>query len=270
MARGRALNVIVGGARALMFYVGYAALTVAWGSLSVLIAWVIPFRERFHFVIGVWTRLVLGWLRVTCGIDHVIEGREHLPPHACVVFVKHESTWETLFVQTLFAPQATIIKRELLHIPFFGWAFRLLRPIAIDRKDGRGALRTLIREGKRRLEDDIWVVLFPEGTRVPVGETLPFQIGGAALAEASGQPVLVVAHNAGEFWPAHRFLKRPGTIRVVISPPLETADRRSKDIKAEAEAWLAQAMADLGRKSQTSRLTTDSALASMNSRLGST
>jgi len=261
---------IVGGARALLFYLGYAVLTVVWGSLSVLIAWSIPFRARFQFVIGVWTRLVLGWLRITCGISHVIEGREHLPAHACMVFVKHESTWETLFVQTLFAPQATIIKRELLHIPFFGWAFRLLKPIAIDRKDGRGALRTLIREGKRRLQDDIWVVLFPEGTRVPVGDTRPFQIGGPALAEASGAPVLVVAHNAGEFWPAHRLLKRPGTIRVVISPPIQTVGRRSKEIKADAEACLAHAMAGLGRTSQMSRLTTESALASMNSRLGST
>jgi len=256
--------------RALLFYVGYAALTIVWGSLSVLVAWTIPFRARFHFVIGVWTRLVLGWLRVTCGVDHVIEGREHLPPRACVVFVKHESTWETLFVQTLFAPQATIIKRELLHIPFFGWAFRLLKPIAIDRKDGRGALRTLIREGKRRLEEDIWVVLFPEGTRVPVGETRQFQIGGPALAEASGAPVVVVAHNAGDLWPAHRMRKYPGTIKVLISPPIATMGRRSKEIKADAEAWLAEAMVGLGRGPQTSRLTTDSALASMNSRLGST
>ena len=109
--------------------------------------------------------------------------REH-PAQACIVFVKHESTWETLFVQTLFAPQATIVKKELLNIPFFGWAFRLLRPIAIDRADPRGALRTLNSEGTARLEHNIWVVLFPEGTRVPIGESRSFQIGGAALAES--------------------------------------------------------------------------------------
>lgn len=256
--------------RALSFYAGYATLTIFWGSLSVLIAWAIPFRERFHFIIGVWTRLVLGWLRLTCGIRHTIEGLENIPDSACIVFVKHESTWETLFVQTLFSPQATIIKRELLHIPFFGWAFRLLKPIAIDRKDGRAALRTLIREGKRRLDDDIWVVLFPEGTRVPVGETRTFQIGGPALAEASDAPIVVVAHDAGSYWPAHVLAKRAGTIRVIVSPPIETVGKRSRDIKADAEAWLEGAMVRLGRPAQTSRLTTDSAFASMNSRRGST
>jgi len=264
------LNDFFGTIRAIAFYLGYALVTIVWGSLSVLIAWLIPFRARFQFVIGVWTRLVLAWLRVCCGVRHEVEGLENIPEHACVVFVKHESTWETLFIQTLFAPQATLIKRELLHIPFFGWAFRLLKPIAIDRRDGRAALRALIREGRQRIADDIWVVLFPEGTRVPVGSTRPFQVGGAALADAIGAPILVVAHTAGDRWPAHRLVKQPGVIRVRISPPLATENKKAKEINEMAQSWLAQAMRDLGREPQMSRLTTDSALASMNSRLGST
>ena len=233
--------------RALAFYAGYVCVTIVWGSLSVLIAWIFPFRFRFHFVIGCWTRMVLGWLRLCCGISVRVEGREHIPSEPCIVFVKHESTWETLFVQTLFAPQATIVKAELLLIPFFGWAFRLLRPIAIDRTDPRAALRTLINEGKARLDKGIWVVLFPEGTRVPIGETRSFQIGGAALAESSGRPVLVVAHNAGEFWPAHRLRKRPGTIRVIVSPPIPALGINRKQLNASAEATLAECMITFGR-----------------------
>jgi 1-acyl-sn-glycerol-3-phosphate acyltransferase len=231
--------------RALCFYVGYSVLTVVWGSLSVLIAWVFPYRTRFQFVIGVWTRMVLLWLRVCCGIRVTVEGRENIPDRACIVFVKHESTWETLFVQTLFAPQATIVKKELLHIPFFGWAFRLLRPIAIDRTDRRGALRTLSTEGAERLEHNIWVVLFPEGTRVPIGESRSFQIGGAALAELSGRSVLVIAHNAGDFWPAHRFGKRPGTIRVIVTKPIPVEGIKRKEINALAEKQMAIGMAML-------------------------
>lgn len=267
------LSNIVDALRAIVFYVGYSIVTIVWGSLSVLVAWAIPFRARFQFVIGAWTRMVLGWLRICCGIRHTIEGLEHIPPHAGVVLVKHESTWETLFIQTLFAPQATLIKRELLHIPFFGWAFRLLKPIAINRADGRGALRTLIRAGKARIDDDIWVVMFPEGTRVPIGERRAFGAGGAALAESSGAPVLVVAHNAADYWPAHALKKRAGVVRVKISPPIESNGKKAKEINQIAQDWLAAAMADLGRRSgvdQTSKLTTDSALASMNSRLGST
>ena len=256
--------------RALAFYAGYTLVTVIWGSLSVLIAWAFPFRFRFYFVIGCWTRMVLFWLWACCGVRVRVEGRQHIPDEPCIVFVKHESTWETLFIQTLFAPQATLVKKELLHIPFFGWAFRLLRPIAIDRADPRGALRTLINEGKARLDQRIWVVLFPEGTRVPLGEARGFQIGGAALAESSGRPVLVVAHNSGEFWPAHQLGKRAGTIRVIVSPPIDTVGVRRKEINAAAEATMASAMAALGRNVQTSRLATDNALDTMKSRLGST
>jgi 1-acyl-sn-glycerol-3-phosphate acyltransferase len=233
--------------RALAFYTGYVVLTVVWGSLSVLVAWAFPYRFRFQFVIGTWTRMVLFWLRVCCGIRVKVEGRENIPQQACIVFVKHESTWETLFVQTLFAPQATIVKKELLHIPFFGWAYRLLRPIAIDRADPRGALRTLNIEGRARLEQNIWVVLFPEGTRVPLGESRSFQIGGAALAESSGRSVLVIAHNAGEFWPAHRLGKRPGTIRVIVAKPISVDGIKRKEINVLAEERMASGMSLLGR-----------------------
>jgi 1-acyl-sn-glycerol-3-phosphate acyltransferase len=228
--------------RALAFYLGYVILTVIWGSLSVFAGWALPYRSRFVFVIGCWTRMVLLWLRWCCGIRVHIDGLENIPAEACIVFVKHESTWETLFVQTLFAPQATIVKRELLHIPFFGWAFRLLRPIAIDRSDPRGALRTLIREGTDRLNQNIWVVLFPEGTRVPPGQSRDFQIGGAALAESSGRSVLVVAHNAGDCWPAHSLAKRPGTISVRICPPIVSTGRKRKEINGLADDAMRTAM----------------------------
>jgi 1-acyl-sn-glycerol-3-phosphate acyltransferase len=264
------LTQAVAALRAVAFYTGYVLLTVCWGSLSVMVAWAFPFRFRFEFIIGCWTRMVLFWLRLTCGIRVAIEGREHIPASPCIVFVKHESTWETLFIQTLFSPQATLVKRELLNIPFFGWAFRLLRPIAIDRSDTRGALRTLINQGAARLDHGIWVVLFPEGTRVPINEKRSFQIGGAALAEATRRPVLVVAHNSGEHWPAHALTKRPGTIRVIVSPPIDTVGLKRREINAHAEAVMGAAMASLGRNDYTSRLATDNALETMKSRLGST
>ncbi|MGA0844872.1 MAG: lysophospholipid acyltransferase family protein, partial [Arenicellales bacterium] len=130
--------------RAATFYVGYALITIIWGSLGVLFGWILPFRARFAFIIGGWTRICLFWLRLCCGISAQISGLENLPKKPCIVLSRHESTWETLFLQTLLAPQATLIKRELLWIPFFGWAFRLLKPIAIDRSDGRKALRQLV------------------------------------------------------------------------------------------------------------------------------
>ncbi len=220
--------------RSTLFYTGYIILTVTWGTLSVLVGWTMPYRKRFRFIIGTWTRLVLGWLALTCGIRPRIKGLDNLPDEPCIVFVKHESTWETLFLQTLLAPQATIIKKELLRIPFFGWAFAVLKPIAIDRRRPRAALKTLINEGRRRLEDGIWVVLFPEGTRTPPGEVRSFQAGGAALAVAARRPLVVIAHNAGDYWPAHRFLKRPGTVQIEIAAPIDTESMTSKDVNDAA------------------------------------
>jgi len=228
--------------RATLFYLGYSVITLIWGSLSVLVAWMLPYRARFQFIIGAWTRMCLWWLKVTCGIRHAITGMEHIPEQPCVVFCRHESTWETLFLQTLLAPQATIIKRELLWIPFFGWAYALNKPIAIDRGSPRSALKRLITIGTERLKDRIWVVLFPEGTRMPAGEIGRFQIGGAALAASADVPVLVIGHNAGQFWPAHQFRKAAGTIQVRIMPPFQTQGRDSKAITDHARTLMAESL----------------------------
>ena len=231
--------------RSIAFLAGYITITVAWGSLGVLTGWMLPYRARFAYIVVAWTRLVLGWLWLTCGIRHRVRGRESLPAEPCVVLSRHESTWETLFLQALFAPQATVIKRELLWIPFFGWAFALLRPIAIDRSNARAALKSLIRVGRERLEEGAWVILFPEGTRMKAGVPGRFQRGGAALATAAGRPVVVVAHNAGRLWPARDWRKHAGVIDVEISPPIETAGRTTPQVTAAAEAWLAEAMSRL-------------------------
>ena len=230
--------------RATGFYLGYVIATVVWGGLSIMVAWAMPFRIRFSFVIGNWTRFVLWWLKMTCGIQVRVRGRNNLPSEPCILLVKHQSTWETLFIQTLICPQATLIKRELLWIPFFGWAFALLKPIAIDRRSARGALKHLIREGISRLNSGIWVTLFPEGTRMAWGEHGQFHAGGAALAKAAQRPILVVAHDAGRYWPAHQFRKKPGTIEVRISPPIEPR-QNTNEINMLARIWLEEQMLEL-------------------------
>jgi 1-acyl-sn-glycerol-3-phosphate acyltransferase len=221
--------------RSVCFYLGYASATIVWGALSTLFSWILPYRLRFRVVIGCWTGFCLAWLRLTCRIGYRVEGLENVPAAPCIVLCRHESTWETLFLQRLFAPQATLIKRELLYIPFFGWAFRGLKPIAIDRRQQRKALRTLIEEGSDRLASGIWVVLFPEGTRMPPGTLGKLQPGGAALAAASTASILVVSHDAGQYWPAHRFLKSPGEVRVLISEPILTTGLSTKEIQAAIE-----------------------------------
>jgi len=232
-------------ARACLFYAGYILFTICWGTLSLLAGWAMPPQQRFEFIIGVWSRNVLRWLNVTCGVRAEVAGLNNIPSRACVVFAHHESTRETLFLQSLFRPQTTLIKRELLWIPFFGWAFALNKPIAIDRSSPRRALRKLIDAGRSRLADGISVVLFPEGTRMPPGEIGSFQPGGAALAIASEAPVIVVAHNAGRHWPAHRLRKTPGVIKVRVGPAIATEGRKSTQVNAEAREQMANLVQDL-------------------------
>ena len=236
---------MISGLRACAFYLGYALFTVGWGALSILVAWLLPYRMRFHFIVGTWSRFSLFWLKRTCGVGYQIIGAEHIPDRPCIVLVRHESTWEAAFLQTLFAPQATLLKRELLWIPFFGWAFALLKPIAINRGNPRLALRKLITEGRRRLHQNVWVVLFPEGTRMPSEVIGKFQIGGATLASATGVPLLVVAHDSGRFWPPHQLRKRPGSVTVKIAPPIDPQGKTSKEINALATATMATLMADI-------------------------
>lgn len=232
-------------ARVAAFYFGFALATLVWATVSVLIGWALPYRLRFDFIIGVWARAVLAWLRLCCGIRVDLAGAEHIPQKPCVVLARHESTWETIYLQRLFRPQTTLIKRELLRIPFFGWGFAIMKPIAIDRGAPRQALKTLVEAGRSRLAEGIWVLLFPEGTRMAPGEVGKFHGGGAALAAAAQTPLLVVAHNAGDHWPAHRLRKRPGAIKVRIAPPIATAGRSSKDLNAEAQDRMAELMAGL-------------------------
>ena len=231
--------------RSLAFYLGYITVTVFWGGFWTVFGLFLPFRTRFRVIINWWSRFVLWWLRVTCNIRYDVEGIDKIPNRACVVFARHESTWETLFLQSLFVPQATVIKRSLLHIPFFGWPFRLLRPIAIDRDKPREALRVISEIGRQRLDDDIWVVLFPEGTRCAVGNLGKFGPGGAYLCQASKAPCLVIAHDAGRYWPPHRFIKQPGVIRVKIAEPFDTNKKKAKQINDIASDRMRQLLQDL-------------------------
>jgi 1-acyl-sn-glycerol-3-phosphate acyltransferase len=197
----------------------------------------LPRRARWYLISG-WSRTMVHLARWLCGIRWRVEGREHLPAGPAVILSKHQSAWETMAFQSIFPPQVYLLKRELLWIPFFGWGLALTSPIAIDRSKGHAALKTLARKGRERLAQGFWIVIYPEGTRVPPGQRRKYQLGGAWLAVQAGVPAVPVAHNAGLLWRRNAFLKRAGLITVRIGPAIPTAGRRAEDVNAEAEAWI--------------------------------
>ena len=223
--------------RSTLFTIGYAALTFIISSLVIALFWLLPPKRRFYLY-ALWCRLVLAWLRITCGIRHHVTGAENLPGHPVVVVSNHQSTWETIFLYQQFTPVCPIIKQELLEIPFWGWAIRLQQPIAIDRSKPREASKSLLTQGARRIEDGLSILVFPEGTRAAPGTLGKFSRGGAQLAVATGTPLLPVLHNAGFRWPAGTTLKKPGQIDVLIGEEISVSGKTSKEVASEFSAWV--------------------------------
>ncbi len=182
---------------------------------------------------------VFMWLmKYVVGLDCVVHGKENIPAENTVVYLKHESVWETIAELVIFPPQCWVLKHELMWVPFIGWALRRLKPIAIDRSARGTALEQVIEQGKKRLEDGLWVMIFPEGTRVRPGETRRYGLSGALLARAAGRSIVPLAHNAGDFWARRSFMKYPGVVQVFIGPPIDTYGRAPAAINAEAQAWI--------------------------------
>jgi 1-acyl-sn-glycerol-3-phosphate acyltransferase len=229
--------------RSILFNLIQACATVVVSLLSLFTFGMAPVpRNR---LLAVWARAMVWLSRHLLGIRYRVEGLEHLPGGPAILLAKHQSAWETIAFQVIFPPLCFVLKRELLRIPFFGWGLAMTSPIAIDRSAGREALREIEAQGAKRLGDGLWVVIFPEGTRIKPGERGKYNIGGAWLAAKTGVPVLPVAHNAGRVWPKNAFLKRPGEIRVVVGPAIATQGRKASEINAEVEAWIEGRMASL-------------------------
>ncbi|MDP1708454.1 MAG: lysophospholipid acyltransferase family protein [Gammaproteobacteria bacterium] len=232
--------------RSLLFACCQVITTLIFAPLSVL-AGLLPFCHRYRFI-SLWSYLNLWCVEKICGLRYEVIGSGHVPPGPCVILCKHQSAWETYALPCIFPqPLSWVCKRELLWIPFFGWGLAMMQPIAIDRGAGRKALEQLVGQGIDRLSRGRSVVIFPEGTRVAPGEKRRYAIGGAMLAERSGYPVLPIAHNAGEFWPKRGFIKRPGTIHLVIGPVIESKGKSASEINAQAEYWIEATMAQLPR-----------------------
>lgn len=229
--------------RAIAFWIVFATSTVM-AALFLLLLFPFTLATRQAYVNG-YVRFILWWLRITCKLDHEIQGAENIPPDTCIVFSKHQSTWETYALQIIFPAQIWVAKRELLWVPFFGWGLALMKPIALNRGSGRAAVEQLATQGKQRLDSGLWVILFPEGTRVAPGKRGRYKIGGAVLAERSGHSIIPVAHNAGEYWPRRSFIKHPGTIQVRIGPPISSRGKSAQQILEESRDWIESAMAEI-------------------------
>jgi 1-acyl-sn-glycerol-3-phosphate acyltransferase len=192
-----------------------------------------------------WAHTNLWLLKAICGLTCSVEGSENIPDKNAIVYIKHQSVFETIWPFTQFPITAYVLKRELMWIPILGWALHTIKPIAINRSAGGSAVRQVVRQGRQRLAAGRWIIIYPEGTRMRPGTTRKYGLSGALLSVETGYSVLPIAHNAGDFWPRRGLRKRPGTIRIVIGPVIEPAGKSPAEINQEAQSWVEGTMAQI-------------------------
>ena len=224
-------------------FMAWMAITVVPYALAVLLASMFLRGDTLYWICVAWLRVVIWGARVICGVQHRVQGMERLPsadPLAPVILApKHQSTWETFAFPTLMShPLTYVFKRELLYIPFFGWAIGRLDMIHIDRSKRAAAWAKVAARGKALLARGHWVIMFPEGTRTPRGAQGAYKSGAARLAVATGVPVVPIAVTSARCWPRKSLTLRPGVIDISIGVPIASVGREADDLMREVESWV--------------------------------
>ncbi len=217
---------------------------ILWSVLTapLVVIGAITLRGLWAYRLGKFWRLGIQWgVENILGIRPQVIGLENMPDEPCVILSKHQSAWETMVLQD-FVPKGRycvfVLKKELLRVPFIGWGLAAMKMISIDRSAGKDALDQVVAQGRERLQQGFYVIVFPEGTRVAPGQTKRYKPGGAYLANHVGCKVVPIAHDAGERWPRQAFLKTPGTVTVSIGPAFDATGMTEAEVNKKAEAWI--------------------------------
>ncbi|MGI9222441.1 MAG: lysophospholipid acyltransferase family protein [Woeseiaceae bacterium] len=230
--------------RSFLFTAWVFATAIIGGTLELLIFWA-PHSWKWA-IARAWAHGNFWAGRFFCGLDVSTEGSENIPEQTSVALIKHTTAMETYWQIAALPPQTWVLKKELVWIPLFGWGVgMIMKPITIDRRAGASVVKQVIAQGKNRIARGLWVTIFPEGTRMPPGETKRYGVSGAAIAAETGCPVVPVAHNAGDFWPKRGLRKYPGKIKFCIGPPIDPTGRTPKEINDLAQRWIETKMLEI-------------------------
>ncbi|MGQ3198017.1 MAG: lysophospholipid acyltransferase family protein [Hydrogenophaga sp.] len=220
----------------------FMAVTVVPWALAVLIAAPFLNSTQIYWMCAGWLKLAVASGQLILGIRNEVIGFENLPVGStapAVLLLKHQSTWETFCMPALMPhPLAYVFKKELLYVPFFGWAMSRMDMIHIDRSKRAQAFNRVVEQGQRLLNQGTWVIMFPEGTRIPRGQKGQYKSGGTRLAVATGAPVIPIAVTSAKCWPRKAFIKRPGTVEFSIGKPIPSEGREPDELMREVEAWI--------------------------------
>jgi 1-acyl-sn-glycerol-3-phosphate acyltransferase len=233
----RAVNVL----RSVLHLLWMGVTVVPWALVLMLCSIWMRGKPLWRMAAG-WLGVAIDGARVILGIRAHVIGMENLPTGEnapAILLVKHQSTFETFFLAQLMPrPLAFVFKKELLYIPFFGWSMWRLDMIHIDRSQRAQAFNKVVSQGKRLLAQGIWIIMFPEGTRIARGKKGNYKSGGTRLAIETGAPVIPIAVTSAKCWPRKAFIKTPGVVEVSIGKPIPSEGRQPDELMREVEAWI--------------------------------
>jgi 1-acyl-sn-glycerol-3-phosphate acyltransferase len=224
--------------RSILFVLWLIVTVIPW-ALGVLVMSIFVRGNPVYWACVGWLRLAIWGARVICGVQARVQGMENLGDEAVILCPKHQSTWETFAFPCLMShPLCYVFKRELLYIPFFGWAMARLDMIHIDRSKRAEAWNKVAEQGRRLMAQGNWVIMFPEGTRTPRGDQGVYKSGATRLAVTTGVPVVPIAVTSARCWPRKTFILSPGVIDVSIGKPIPSTGRQPDELMREVEAWI--------------------------------
>jgi 1-acyl-sn-glycerol-3-phosphate acyltransferase len=214
-------------------------VTVIPWALAVLVYSAFVRGDKVYWLCVGWLNTAIWGAKAICGVHARLHGTQNLPDTPVVLLPKHQSTWETFAFPGLMPhPLAYVFKRELLYIPFFGWAMGRMDMIHIDRSKRTEAWNRVAEQGRKFMAQGHWVIMFPEGTRIARGQKGNYKSGGTRLAVQTERPVLPVAVTSARCWPRKSFILRPGMIDVSIGPAIPSIGRDADELMREVEAWI--------------------------------
>lgn len=229
--------------RSLLFYFIFFT-TLIFVSIVIIAASLVLSVTKCQMIASFWIINILKALKYICGIDWVVDGIDNIPKKPFVIMANHQGPWESLFLQTLMVPTSSIIKKEILFIPFFGWAISRLNPIPINRKEKHSSMKKVISIGGERIKEGYAVLIFPEGTRRNAEDGIGrFGNGGAVLAVNEDVPIVPICHNSGVYWKNRSLKKVAGKISIIIGKPVAGTD--AKEITKQAQIWMKQAYREI-------------------------
>lgn len=227
--------IIIWRLRVLIFYALISLVTLITFLICYMPVTFININYNIRYKIGfVYSHVFIWLVKAICGLNYQVSGLDKLPNTPSIVLSNHQSFWDNVFMQIIIPQHSWVIKRELFNIPLLGWGLRMLTPIAIDRSANM-SVRQILQEGRQKILEDLWIVIFPESTRLKPEETVKFKPSPVKLAEITRVPIVIMAHNAGIFWPVGFWIKQAGVIKVKIIDVISVEEIAQTDVRILTE-----------------------------------